>query len=144
MATIQAQKSSSLVHVYSTLANPQVFTTYRPGGADLQVIDREVPIAGGAGIASKNLITPLGVHTAITVDDYEAIKDLQHFARFVESGHIRVEKKKAAELERIVSDMNPRDPGGPITPADYAATPSDGSVPIPVESAKLGTGWVLK
>ena len=144
MAAVQTQKSSAVVHVYSTLANPQIFVTYKPGGADMPVVDREVHVAGGAGIASKNLITPLGVHTAISVDDYEAIKDLSHFTNFVESGHIRVEKKKASELERIVSDMNPRDPGGPITPADYAATPSDGSVPIPVSQDKLGTGWVLK
>jgi hypothetical protein len=144
MAALQANKSSALVHIYSTLANGQTFTTYKPGGADLQVIDREVPIKGGAGIASKNLITPMGVHTAIGVDDYEAIKDLKHFKDFVDNGLIRVERKKASELERIVGDMNPRDPGGPVTPADYAQTPSDGSVPIPVESSKLGTGWVLK
>lgn len=144
MAAIQASKSSGVVHIYSTLACPQVFTTYRKGGAELQVIDREVHIAGCAGIASKTLITRMGTFTTVSVEDYEAIKDLSHFTQFVESGMIRVEKKKASDEERVLSDMNPRDPGGPLTPADYATTPSDGSVPIPVESAKLGTGWVLK
>lgn len=145
MATaLKTQKSSQLVHVYSTLANPQLFVTYKKGGADLPVIDRQVPIKGGSGIASKNLITPMGVHTAISEEDYQAIKDLEHFKMLVESGNIRVENKKAGEIERIVSDMNPRDPGGPVTPADYVASPTNGSVPIPVEQDKLGTGWVLK
>jgi hypothetical protein len=141
---VAAQKSTGMVHVYSTLANSQEFTTYLPGGADLPIVDRQVLVKGGAGIATKNLLTPLGVHTAISEDDYNAIKDLKHFKDFVDRGHIRVEKRQAAELERIVSDMNPRDPGGPITPADYAATPNDGSVPIPVAQEKLGNGWVLR
>lgn len=141
---VAAQKSTGMVHVYSTLASPQEFTTYIPGGADLQVVDRQVHIKGGAGIASKNLITPNGVHTAISEDDYAAIKELWHWKKFVETGHIRVEKRQASDIDRIVSDMNPRDPGGPLTPADYVATPKDGSVPIPVAQEKLGSGWVLK
>jgi len=140
---ITAQKSTGTVYIYSTLANAQAFTTYKPGGADLMVVDRTVLVKGGAGIASKNLITSLGEYTQVSVEDYEAIKDLAHFKEFVERGHIRVEKKKASELERIVSDMNPRDPGGPITPADYEKTPQDGSAPIPVDQARLGSGWVL-
>lgn len=131
------------VHIYSTLANPQNFVTYGKGGGDLPVVEREVKIAGGAGIANKNLITPMGVHTSISDEDYAAIQDMDHFKKFVESGHIRVEAKKAYDIEQIVSEMNPRDPGGPITPADYANVKQDGSTPLPVDSEKVGSGWVL-
>jgi hypothetical protein len=145
MATKQVQaKSSNVVHIYSTLANPQCFVTYRKGGGDLPVVEREVFVAGRAGIANKNLITPMGTHTAISTDDYEAVKNLPHFVDLVERGHLKVEAKKALDIEVVVGDMNPRDPGGPITPADFARGAQDGSVPLPVEMEKAGSGWVLK
>lgn len=137
--------TASMVHVFSTLANPQRFVVYSkidPASGMLPQIEHEVLIKGGAGIATKNLLTPHGVHTAITGADYEAIKDLAHFKEFVERGHIRVETK-AYDVDKIVGDMNPRDPGGPVTPADYATEVQDGSKPIPTELDKTGTGWVL-
>jgi hypothetical protein len=130
------------VHVYSTLACPQKFVTYKPGGADLPVVDKECLIKGGAGIASKNLITPHGVHTEIDDSDYAWLKDHVHFKQFVERGNIRVDEK-LWDIDKIVGDMNPRDPGGPITPADYATGKQDGSAPIPVDGEKAGSGWVL-
>lgn len=144
MAKAVAEKSSGMVHVYSTLANPQAFVVYAPPAEAgmLPVEEMKVIVKGGAGIASKNLLTPQGVHTAITQEEYDAIKDLSHFTKFVDSGNIRVERKQAFDIEKIVSDMNPRDPGGPITPADFASTPADGSTPVPVEYEKAGTGWV--
>jgi hypothetical protein len=136
-------KSQEMVHVYSTLATPQAFTTWKAGGGDIPLVDRQVVIKGGAGVATKNLLTPIGVHTAITVDDYDAIKDHPRFVRLIGRGHIRVEKKRAYDIESVVSDMNPADPGGPLTPADYAAVNQDGKVPIPVTQEKAGSGWVL-
>lgn len=140
-----AQKSTGQVHVYSTLANPQKFVRYAPPPEDgmLPIIEREVLIRGGAGIASKNLITEHGVRTTISQEDYDAIKDLKHFKAFEDSGHIRVEGK-LFDIDRIVGDMNPRDPGGPLTPADYETAAKDGSMPIPVDQEKVGSGWVLK
>lgn len=146
MATKQVvEKSSGMVHVFSTLANPQKIVVWSkpPENGMLPVPEREVLIRGGAGIASKNLITPQGVHTAITMEEYEAIKDVEHFKKFVDSGHFRVERKEY-DVEKMVSDMNSRDPGGPLTPADYEKDAKDGSVPVPVEQEKLGTGWVAK
>lgn len=148
MAKQVAAKSSNLVHVFSTLANPQKFVRYTMPDANdaaqmgrLPVVEREVVIAGGAGVASKNLITAHGVHTAISQEDYDAICELQHFKQFVESGHIRIESKQY-DIDKMVSDMNPRDPGGPITPSDYEAEAKDGTKPLPVELAKAGSGWV--
>lgn len=138
-----AEKSSGLVHIFSTLANPQKFTVWSkpPENGMLPITEREVLVRGGAGIASKNLITPNGVHTAITIEDYDAIKDLQHFKQFVDSGHIRVERKEY-DIDKMVGDMDSRDPGGPLTPADFESAAKDGSAPIPVEQEKAGTGWV--
>lgn len=139
-----AAKSSGMVYVYSTLANPQKFVDYAPPPEPgmLPVEKIAVHVKGGAGIASKNLITPLGVCTPITQAEYDAICNLDHFTRFVASGHITVQKSQAYEIEKVVSDMNPRDPGGPLTPGDYMNEPGDGTKPVPVELEKAGTGWV--
>jgi hypothetical protein len=143
-----ATKASGMVHVFSTLANPQKFAVYEmPDATDanqmgrLPVMTHSVLIRGGAGIASKNLITRQGVHTAITVEDYEAIANNSTFKKFVADGFIRVEKRDY-DIDKMVGDMNPRDPGGPITPADYENTAKDGSEPLPTDADKLGTGWV--
>lgn len=150
MATkqVSVSKSSGMVHVFSTLANPQKFAVYdMPDASDanqmgrLPVLRREVLIRGGAGIASKNLITPQGVHTPITSEEYEEIKDTHMFKAFVASGHIRVESKQH-DIDRMVGDMNPRDPGGPLTPADYEKADRDGTQPLPVDLEKAGSGWV--
>lgn len=145
MAKQTADKSSGIVHIFSTLANPQKFVAYAPA-AEIGMFPtpiREVTIKGGAGIASKNLITAHGVHTAITADEYEAICELAHFKAFVDSGHIRVERKEY-DIDKMVGDMNPRDPGGPITPSDYEATRTDGSAALPVSIEKAGNGWVAQ
>jgi hypothetical protein len=145
MAREAAQKSSGMVHIYSTLANPQKIVVWsKPTDLGmLPEMECEVLIRGGAGIASKNLITPQGVHTAITQEEYDAIAEVPHFKNFVESGHFRVERKEY-DLDKIVSDMNPRDAGGPLTPADFEKTAKDGSAPIPVDRDEIGTGWVSK
>lgn len=139
------KKSSSPVHIYSTLATPQIFVTYDPPPQEgMFPIERvRVAIAGGAGIASKNLITRHGVHTSITAEEYEAIKDLQHFQQFVKDGYIRVEGREW-DIDKIVGDMNPRDPGGPLTPADFENAPKDGTQPVPVSSETAGSGWVTR
>lgn len=148
MASKQVAAKSGEVHVYSTLANPQKFVAYDyPDRNDptqagrLPVEKVSVLIRGGAGIASKNLITEWGVRTVITQAEYDAICELYHFKEFVKNGYLRVENK-AFDIDRIVSDMNPGDPGAPLTPADFANEKTDGTVPVPVELEKAGTGWV--
>jgi hypothetical protein len=143
-----AEKSSGMVYVYSTLATPQKFTRYNmPDPTDinqmgrLPVVEFDVLIKGGAGIASKNLITRQGVMTRITQEEYAGICELESFKKFVADGFITVEKKDY-DIDKIIGDMNPRDPGGPITPADYETAPKDGTVPLPTDQDKIGTGWV--
>lgn len=143
-----ALKSSGAVWIYSTLATPQRFAVYdMPDATDaaqmgrLPVLRHEVLIKGGAGIASKNLITENGVPTQIEQADYDAICELASFKKFVDDGFIRVERKRY-DIDKMVSDMNPRDPGGPLTPADYEKESKDGTTPIPTELEKTGTGWV--
>lgn len=131
-------KSENFVHIYSTLVAPQAFTVYAEGGADMPTAARQVFIAGGTGVANKNLITPWGVHTAISIEDYEAIKDLNHFADFVNRGLIRVERKKVADIDTIVADMSRNDPALPMTDADGRNDIDNMNVPQRKEFNELG------
>lgn len=145
MAKNQQQENKSaavivgnFVHVYSTLANSQTYTRYadnRDQVNDLPQKVVEVHIAGGTGIASKNLITPLGVHTKITREDYDAIKDLHVFKVHVENGFIRVEDSKI-DVEAAAGEMNANDPGAPLTPSDYEADKDNDNVPVPRDVRK--------
>lgn len=116
-------------YIYSTMAAPVAYT----GKADVSNNDlprtpRRVTIAGGAGIANKNLITPLGVVTEVTDDELAFLKTDEVFNRHVERGVLVIQVKKS-EVEKVAPDMV-QDESSPLTPADYdedspGAIPSD-------------------
>jgi hypothetical protein len=150
MARAQAAKSTGVVHVYSTLANNQKFAIYDVVTPDriaemgrLPTLLREVVVRGGAGVATKNLVTPLGVYTPLSQEDYDAIKDQHTFKLFIERGFITVDNKQV-EVERAVANMTLKDPGAPITPSDYVNEKQDGSAAIPTEFDKVGSGWAFQ
>jgi len=110
---------SATHYVYSKLANSQKYTTYRQGGADLQVIDHEVLIAGGAGVANKSLITPQGVMTPVTDFDLDHLRQNHVFKLHEKNGFIRVEAKKQ-DVEKVIANMSAQsDPGAPLVDADF-------------------------
>lgn len=113
-------KSATIVHVYSTLVAGQDFTVYAKGGADMPVVVKTVRINGGASVADKKVITPMGAYTSVSAEDYNLIKDLEHFQGMVKRGHIRVEGTFERDIERIAIDMNRADPSRPVTPEMYA------------------------
>jgi len=118
MAQAKSQTPTGKVYVFSTLTNATKYVDYEEGGADLKHEARSVRIEGGTGIATKHLITPLGVMTAIEAKDYEWLKDNFHFKEHVKNGFIKVEKK-AYDPEKVASDMPVGDGSAPITPSDY-------------------------
>ena len=106
-------------YVFSTLANPQRFVQYASGGADIPVpMGDGILIAGGTGVATRNLITPLGVMTEVSDDDAAYLTKVPAFQAHVKSGYIVVQKKKS-DPEQVAADMNMRDGGAPKTPADF-------------------------
>jgi len=138
MAKAQAKTGGETVHVYSTLANDQLITIYADNAErmnDLPPVVEKVLIKGGAGIASKNLITPMGIHTQLSIDEYNAIKDHWHFQEMVERGHLKVESRKV-DIEAAIGDMNANDPSSPLTPADYEASAKDGTEAVPSDVLK--------
>jgi len=129
----------SNVHIYSKLANSQKYTVYSPpteNANDVPRVVREILIKGGAGLATKHLITPNGVHTAITAEEYAHLKNVHLFKVHVEKGFIHVDDKQF-DVDQVVSDMgDAQDPSAPLTPSDFEG--GDGDKKIAVTTGKKG------
>jgi len=106
------------VHVFSTLANDQLYQNWLQGGNDLPIKDKGVLIKGGTGVANDRLITPIGVPTEIEEADYEALKKNPVFLKHEKDGFITVRAKKV-EVEKVVPDMNLKDKSAPLTASDF-------------------------
>ncbi len=91
-----------------------------------------VTIKGGAGVANKNIITPLGVHTEVSAEEMDLLNENGIFKLHKDAGFIAVEEKKA-DVEKVVADMTTKaDPSAPLTPSDYED--EDGAKPSGVDA----------
>lgn len=108
-----------MIHVYSTLSCSQRYVKYAPAvEGNLPREERAILINGGANIAGKHFLTPKGVHTSITEQDYELLKENELFKTHISNGFITVEKSEA-NIEKVVSNMESRSQDAPVTPQDY-------------------------
>jgi hypothetical protein len=117
--------------VYSTQTNNTDYVLYertwegsgdnrRPIGPAKVV--RKVTILGGANRATKRMVTPLGVMTGISNEDYDFLKTLQEFKRHVDLKHLTVIKGSGwpDDPDDIAqNNLKAKDKSAPITPADY-------------------------
>jgi len=106
-------------HVFSKLSAGVDYTDYIQGGGDLPTKGAVVHIAGGAGVANKNFITPNGTHTEVTEAQMEVLNRNGIFKLHRDNGYITVEVKKA-DVDKVVSNMTPAsDKSAPLTPNDF-------------------------
>lgn len=106
------------VHVFSTLANDQLYTSYVSSPDGVPVPTSEILIRGGAGIANDRLITPQGVHTEVTEEALAELEKNPVFNLHKKNGFISVQSRRA-DADKVATDMNARDKSKPLTPADY-------------------------
>lgn len=106
------------VYVYSTLSTDQLYTLYVRGGNDIPRPDKQILVKGGANVANKHLWTPRGVVTEITEEELALLRDNKLFQIHEKNGYVKVDKAKV-EVEKAVSDMEPRDESSPLQPGDY-------------------------
>lgn len=125
--------------IYSTLTEPQQYTKYESAGDTHRVI-ASVRINGGHGKADhKTLLTPLGVATEVTDEQYEMLKENKAFQRHVERGFITVTGKKE-DAEKVAADMTSSDGSAQLTEADFVDDESKpvAMTPAPVEKKSRG------
>lgn len=119
-----------MYHIYSTMACDNEYVRYSEHGPKgVNVAEASVFVKGGTGINKKNIQTPLGVHTHVSEEDMDWLKDNFSFNQHVKNGYIRVEKRKI-NPEVAAADMATRQWKGdqridafPVTPQDFTDKP---------------------
>ncbi|OWK39543.1 hypothetical protein [Fimbriiglobus ruber] len=111
-----------MYHIFSTMANSTKYIKYRQAPQkDLNIAERSVLIKGGSGMHQKHLGTPLGVHTAVSDEDMDWLKDDLHFKQHMTKGYITVRKAEVnpevAAAEMITHD--PKTDACPVIPQDF-------------------------
>lgn len=114
-------------YVFSTLANNQMYQEWVKGGGDIPVKGRGVLIKGGAGVANRNLITPLGVATEVSDEELQLLEANDVFQTHKALGFIVV-RQKSADVEKVAADMNRTDKSAPLTEASFPDT--EGAVKV--------------
>lgn len=111
-------------HVFSKMAADVTYHRWEQGG-DIQKPVQSVTIKGGAGVADRRLVTPLGVHTEVTDEEYEILKNDGIFKLHLEKGAVTVENRNA-DPDKVAANMaTDADPSSPLTPSDYEETEAE-------------------
>lgn len=107
-------------YIYSTLAAPQAYTTYKKNDVrELALVESVVHIKGGTGVMeARNIQTPRGVMTEVTSEELQALLENPVFKMHVDNGFITIEDKEK-KIEKVVQDMNAKDKSRPVTPDDF-------------------------
>jgi hypothetical protein len=113
-------------YIFSTLTCDQVYSNARHNDAGGIIEDSQVFIKGGAGLANDRLITPLGVLTEVSDEDYEQLLQNEVFKIHVKNGFIKAQDKKA-DAEKVAADMARKDGSAPLVEQDFAETPKTGA-----------------
>lgn len=106
-------------YVFSTLTANQKYPTWKKvPGRDIPTMQGYVLIRGGANLPSKVLVTPKGVMTPVTDEEYEQLKESPGFLQHLKGGFLTVEDK-AYDIDKVVSDLEEKDTSAPMTPKDF-------------------------
>lgn len=108
--------------VYSTLASDNVYDAFQAGGGDMPVPAEGVLIKGGSGVMGGNLITPRGVMTTITAEQFSRLQGDHVFKLHRDNGFITVEEH-SAPAEAVAANLNPADPSRQLEPGDLELDP---------------------
>jgi len=102
------------IYVCSKMASDNAYTTWHPmqkSANDMPRKDRQVLIKGGSGVINKQLITPHGVVTKITIEELELVrKSCPAFVRHEKAGFLKVlEKNPSSEDVKSMANDMPED-----------------------------------
>jgi len=111
-------------YIYSTLATDMNYTEYQEpiNGQKVSIVKHAVLVHGRSGVADKNLITPRGVVTKVSDEDFAMLSKNTVFKLHQDNGYIAFEKKQA-DVDKVIVNMKLRDVSAPITPEFYEKVP---------------------
>lgn len=128
-------------YVYSTLTCDNTYNVYDNEGAnkELPLKLRSILIKGGTGIATKHLITPMGIVTSVTDEELAILEKDEVFQQQAKAGFLIVSKTET-NPEKIAADMVTRDGSAPYVPEDT----DDEEAVQPSAETKYGTSGKKK
>ncbi len=106
------------VLIYSTLAASVRYEGHEPSGNDILKVTYSILILGGANVADKHFLTPKGVVTPVTPEEFAQLESNDLFNMHVTNGYITHETKQKS-VDDVVADMATDDKSAPLTPNDY-------------------------
>jgi hypothetical protein len=104
--------------VYSTNSTHVGYTEYDNTAPDLPIAKRTVVVKGGANVADKRFVTPLGVCTEISDDAAAFLAQDANFIRHQKAGHVKLSAHRL-DPEIPAADMRLRDGCAPLVPGDF-------------------------
>lgn len=105
------------VYILSTLSSGVDYCTYKEAPNGSKVIDKRISINGGANVVNyKTLLTPRGIVTSISEEDYALLENNPVFKIHLANGFVKVLKKNPNDVEKAVIDLAPKDKAAPLTP----------------------------
>jgi hypothetical protein len=128
----------SKVYVYSTLATSVAYTIWERGANDLPRAKKRIVVKGGTGVANAHVLTPWGVCTIITPEEFALLQEDRVFKQHYDAGFLRVSGTRL-DPEVAAADMSLSDASLPIVPEDYAGN-DDGPKPVGVDTDRPGSG----
>jgi len=124
-------------HIASTLTCDNLYSNYGRGGDGNPIVESQVLVRGGYGIANDKLVTPTGaVLTDVTSEQLDGLQKNGVFRDHVKNGFIQVLSKKA-EGDKVADGMKLGDKSQPLTPAHFAEKSADKPDGISVNSGKV-------
>lgn len=109
------------VYIYSTLANHQHYTTYHPTPKGQIPVKKHVVMIKGQArlpkVVGTELITPMGIRTEISDEDYEILKTIPLFQTHLKNGYITIDSKRV-NPDKKAKDLE-RDPSSPKVESDF-------------------------
>lgn len=106
-------------YIYSTATSSTCFCFYdEKSPSDIKRILKRVTVNGGAGVASKHLVTPKGVATTVSDEELALLESHPLFNKMVANKFLTVEGKEV-NIDKVVKNMEEKDRSAPKTPKDY-------------------------
>lgn len=131
--------SKKALYVFSTLSADNEYGVYAKGGADIPSKTATVVIKGGANVADKRLVTPLGVATPVTPEQLEILRQDVTFQHHEKNGYITVSEHKA-DADTVAADMEGRSPDAPLVPLDFQQGEPDVTTNKPADAVPAPRG----
>ncbi|MFD4837660.1 hypothetical protein ACFWP0_09135 [Achromobacter sp. NPDC058515] len=97
----------SRIYIYSTLSNDQRYQLKN---------GRSVLIAGKANVANKQLVTPKGMATAITEDEFNLLQENIVFKAHFKNGFVAASRDKSDAEAFAARELAPMDKSAQDTP----------------------------